>query len=93
LVDKRFLAEQNHRTMKKPSGRLVSTRNYCPTVEQVEDRGKLLNLSDRPVEFIVTGISANNVRGTFNGQSHDVDSNANCLILGSFQAIMQPRLE
>jgi hypothetical protein len=54
---------------------------------QVEQGGNLLhNLPDQTIEFIVTAIDGKNVRGTFRGQAHDVDTGGNGPILGSFQA-------
>jgi hypothetical protein len=57
---------------------------------QVDQGGNLLhNLPNQAIEFIVTAIEGQNVRGTFSGHAHDVDTGGNGPVLGSFQAVVE----
>lgn len=57
---------------------------------QIASEGNMLhNLPNQPMEIVLTEMDGPNVRGTFAGQAHDVESTGNGPISGKFQAVME----
>lgn len=47
------------------------------------------NLPSQPLEITISEIDGKNIRGSFAGQAHDVDSGGNGPISGKFQAVIE----
>ncbi len=69
---------------------LVNKKLPAQLYIMIEKDGNMLhNLLTQPLEIIITEIDGKNVRGTFSGEAHDVDSGGNGPISGKFQAIVE----
>lgn len=54
-----------------------------------KDATVIYNLPTQPLEIVITEIDGKNIRGSFTGNAHDVDSGGNGSISGKFQAIVE----
>jgi hypothetical protein len=55
-----------------------------------EKNGTIIhNLPSQPMELVINEIDGKNIRGSFAGHAHDVDSGGNGPITGEFQAIIE----
>jgi hypothetical protein len=69
---------------------LVLKRVPADLFLMVENGGNIIHsLPARPIELVISEIDGKNVRGTFAGQVHDIDSAGEGPISGKFQAIVE----
>lgn len=56
----------------------------------VESEGNIIhNQPGQTVEIVITDVDGKNIRGTFSGHVHDIDSDGDGPITGRFQAIVE----
>ena len=77
-------------TSAKTIAELVGKKLPAQLYIAAEKDGTIIhNLSTQPMEIVITEIDGKNIRGSFAGQAHDVDSGGNGPISGNFQAIIE----